>query len=142
MRLAILPCAIALLASTVAYADDDIGETCDGPGTLQVGNQAPRDLPYTLTFSADLTTGSYCYDKCGPDQTHAIADSTSPLIKLADFHSAKIVRLTTFDRRTSVLTDYYTLDLGRIGKTVRRASVTCRPAPFQAPAPLPSHKAH
>jgi hypothetical protein len=137
MKLAVIPCALALLAATAAHATDDIGEACTGTETLKIGTQPERTVPYALTFSADLTAGSYCYGKCGPDQTYPIASSASDPIKLADLDKGGQVRHITFDRRSSVLIDEQRYDAGLIGPIVRNASAVCKAAPFHEPARLP-----
>lgn len=141
MKLAILASALALVGSPPAYAADKIGESCSGTETVQIGSQAPQTVPYAITFSADLAAKAYCYDKCGPDQTYAISDSTPALVKLADLDRGSQKRRMTFDRRSARLTDYQAFDAG-LGPVVRNATATCRAAPFHEPAPLARAQTH
>lgn len=140
MKLAILVSALALAGPTTSLAADRIGEACSGTETVQVGTQAPTTVPYALTFSADLSAKSYCYDKCGPDQSYAIGDSGSDPVKLADMDHGGQTRLITFDRRTGVLSDYQSFDAG-LGRIVRKASARCRSATFHEPATPAQSKA-
>jgi hypothetical protein len=133
MKLVILVSALALCGASSASASDQFGEICTGTETVQVGTQAPKSVPYTLTFSADLRAGSYCYDKCGSDQTYIVSNSSSDPVKLADLSSGGQERMLTFDRRNAVLTDYQSFDAG-LGRIVRKASAQCRPAAFHQPA--------
>ena len=135
MRHAIYAVALAILGSTSAYGQDHIGESCSGTETIQVDANEPKIVPYTLTFSADLATGYYCYAECKPEQTFAIKDATSDPIKLADLHVSSQTRSITFDRRTAILTDHQIIRL--LGTTTRNAKATCRAGPFHKPTPLP-----
>lgn len=139
MKLAIFASTLALIGSTSAYRIDKIGESCSGTETLQIGTQAPLTVPFALTFSADLSAKSYCYDRCGPDQTFAISDNTSDPIKLADLDHAGQTRAMTFDRRSGMLTDYENFD-GGLGRVVRKALARCRAVAFRQPAALPQAK--
>lgn len=133
MRYEVWAFALAMLGSHPAYGQDEIGETCTGTETVQIGANAPKVVPYTLTFSADLAAGYYCYAECRPGQTDAITDSHSDPIKLADLNAGSQIRLITFDRKTSVLTDYQVFT---VLATVRRnARAACQPAPFHKPTP-------
>jgi hypothetical protein len=142
MKIAVLASALALAWATSAAAADRMGETCSGTETVQVGTQPPKTEPYALTFSADLTTKSYCYDTCGPDQTYAISDAASDPIRLADFDAddgqeGSQTRLIEFDRRSGTLTDDQSMNLGFLGKVVRHATARCSASTFHQPAPLP-----
>ena len=133
MRYEVWAIALAMLGSQPAYGQDEVGETCSGTETVQLGVDAPKVVPYTLTFSADLASGYYCYAECRPDQTYAIKDSKSDPIKFADLNAGSQTRLITFDRKISVLKDYQVFT---VIYTVRRnARATCRPAPFHKPTP-------
>lgn len=126
---------IAALAITDAPAPSGrIAESYSDTETVQVGAQPARTLPYALTFSADLKGRAYCYDACGKDQTYPISDPASQPIKLADLDREGQVRRITFDPGSSTLRDYQEFDAGS-GKVTRRASATCKPAPFHAPWP-------
>jgi hypothetical protein len=145
MTIAILAFALMSTGSTAAVATNKIGETCNGTETVQIGTQAPKVVPYSLTFSADLTAKSYCYDRCGPDQTYPISDSTSNPIKLADLNAddgqvGGQKRRIRFDRRSGTLTDSQSMNLGALGKVVRHATARCRASAFTQPAPIPSLK--
>jgi hypothetical protein len=126
---------LVLIGSTAAYGADKIGESCTGIETLQIDAQAPKIVPYFLVFSADLAAGSYCYDKCGPDQTYAISSRSSDPIKLTDMDSGGQKRLITFDRRSAKLADYQVINVPP-AKVVRNAKATCVAAAFHEPAPL------
>jgi hypothetical protein len=77
MKYALCAFALATMGSTSAYGQDQIAESCSGTETIQVGENATRVVPYTLTFSADLAAGYYCYADCRPQQTYRIDDRTS-----------------------------------------------------------------
>lgn len=132
MKLVALAVALVSIGSTSAFAADKVGERCAGTETVQVGTQPPRTLAYSLDFSADLASKSYCYDKCRREQTYAISDATSNPIKLADLDHSGQTRRLTFDRNRSVLTDYQVITAGSI-KVVRNASATCQAAKFHQP---------
>jgi hypothetical protein len=124
---------IAALAITEASVPSGtIAEACSGTETVQIGAQPAKTVPYSLTFSADLKGGSYCYDACGKDQTYPIADPGARPIKLADLDRAGQVRHLTFDPATSTLMDYQVFDAG-LGKVTRQALGSCKPAAFHAP---------
>lgn len=131
---------LMLIGSTSAYGADKIGESCSGTEAVQIGAQAPKIVPYSLVFSADLTAGSYCYDKCGPDQTYAISSSTADSIKLADMDGGGQKRLIVFDRRSAELTDYQVINV--LERVVRNAKATCVAAAFREPAPLAGRSSH
>jgi len=146
-KMTALALTLALTSSNSANAADKFAEICSGTETLQVGTQPPKKLPYTLTFSADLTTKSYCYDVCDPDQAYAISDSSSQPIKLSDFddddrQTGGQRRLITFDRRSKILTDFWVLNAGGLGTVVKNATATCRASAFHQPAPLPNLERH
>jgi hypothetical protein len=132
MKLIALALVLVSIESTSAFAADEIGERCTGTETVQVGTQPPRTLAYSLNFSADLVRKSYCYDKCRREQTYAISDATSNPMKLADLDRGGQTRRLTFDRDTSVLTDYQVIAAGPV-KVVRNASAKCRAAKFHQP---------
>ena len=132
MKLIVLAFTLVSIGSTPAFASDKVSESCTGSETVQVGGQAPKTLPYSITFSADLSTKSYCYDKCGPGQTYPISDVTSEPIKLADLDAGGQTRRLIYDRNRSVLTDYQIIALGPI-RVVRNASARCKAAKFQQP---------
>lgn len=135
MKYAVVAFAIVIIGSTSAYGQDHIGEICSGKETIQVGTNAQRILPYTLSFSADLGSGYYCYAECKPEQTYPIKDRTSDPIKLADLNAGSQIRRTTFDLKTGVLIDY---QIYTVLDTIKRNSrATCRPAAFHQPTPLP-----
>lgn len=124
---------IALLAiANAPVPSERIAEACAGTETVQIGAQPAKTLPYTLTFSADLKRGSYCYDACGKDQTYPIADAKAQPIKLADLDRGGQVRHLTFDPATATLNDFQTFDVG-LGKVTRQALGVCKPATFHAP---------
>ncbi|MEG8057459.1 MULTISPECIES: hypothetical protein [Sphingomonas] len=133
MRHAIGAITLAILGSTAAFGQARIGERCNGTETIRAGGNAPRVVPYTLTFSADLAAGYYCYAACGPEQTYAISDRASDPIKLADVRESSQTRLMTFDRRTAMLVDHQVIRL--LGSVTRSATARCRAAPFHAPVP-------
>lgn len=133
MKLIIFVSALALAGSTSASAADKLGESCTGTETVQVGSQAAKTTPYIIAFSVDLEAKSYCYDKCGSDQTYAVSDSSSNPIQLANLHDGGQERVLTFDRRTATLSDFQSFDPG-LGRVVRRASAQCRTAAFHEPA--------
>lgn len=137
MRHAIGAVALAMLGTTAAFGQAQIGERCSGVETIQVGGTAPRVVRYTLTFSADLAAGYYCYAVCRPEQTYAISDRASDPIKLTDVRNGNQTRLMTFDRRTAILVDHQVIRL--LGTTTRNATATCRAAPFHAPVPSDSN---
>lgn len=138
MKLIALVLVLVSIESTSAFAADQIGERCTGTETVQVGTQPPRTLAYSLNFSADLVSKSYCYDKCRREQTYAISDATSNPLKLADLDRGGQTRRLTFDRDTSVLTDYQVVAAGPV-KVVRNALAKCRAAKFhQPPADTPA----
>ncbi|HWU74740.1 MAG TPA: hypothetical protein VN137_14750 [Sphingomonas sp.] len=132
MKLVVLAVALVSLGSTSALAADQVGERCTGTETVQVGTQPPRTIAYSLNFSVDLASKSYCYDKCLPEQTYAISDATSNPLKLADLDRGGQTRRLTFDRNKSVLTDYQVI-AGGLVKVVRNASATCQAAKFHRP---------
>lgn len=132
MKLTIFVSALALTGSTSAFAADKLGESCAGTETVQVGSQAAKTTPYTIAFSADLEANSYCYDKCGSDQTYAISESSSDVIQLANLHRGGQERVLTFDRRTATLSDFQSFDAG-LGRVIRRASAQCRAAAYHEP---------
>jgi hypothetical protein len=123
------------IAGAAPGADDKIGESCSGVETLRLGEQVKTDVPYALVFSADLSTRTYCYDRCGPDQTYAIAQISTNSLDLADVDRGGQVRHLVFDRRSGVLTDDQTFDSG-LGRVVRHATATCRSSAFREPASL------
>lgn len=136
MKHALCAFVLATMGSTSAYGQDHIAERCSGTETIQVGAEAPRTAPYTLTFSADLAAGYYCYAECKPEQTYRIKDRASDPIKLADTSSGLQIRQITFDRKTAVLTDRQVLTV--LGTVKRDAKAACRPAFFRKPTPLPN----
>lgn len=134
MRYAAYAFALAILRSTSACGQDQFGERCSGTETIEVDSKTPKVVPYTLTFSADLTAGYYCYADCKPEQTYAIRDHASDLIKLAEIGGDQ-PRLMTFNRKTAILTDHQIIrSLGTIERT---AKATCRASAFHKPTPLP-----
>ncbi|KQM22162.1 hypothetical protein [Novosphingobium sp. Leaf2] len=137
MKRAAIACALFALIPGAAQAADTFGEVCTGTETLKVGDQPGRTLPYTLTFSADLITGYYCYGPCGPAQTFAISDARSDPLILANLNRAGQVRRITFDAHKMLLTDHQVYRVGMIGPIVRNASASCRPVPFHQPPTLP-----
>ncbi|MEN3749636.1 hypothetical protein TPR58_20855 [Sphingomonas sp. HF-S3] len=132
MKPALVVAALALAGSTPALAADRIGERCTGTETLQVGAKPPTHVPYTLSFSADLAAGTYCYDRCGADQSYRISEARSNPVKLANLHRGGQERLLTFDRRTAALSDDQRFESG-LGRVVRKAQATCVPAAFHQP---------
>ena len=134
MRCAVGILALAAFGSSTAYAQDRIGEICSGKETIQIGASPPKVAPYSLTFSADLVTGYYCYAECKPTQTYRIKDRTSDPIKLADLHDKGQTRVITFDRRQETLTDYQNMQV--FGAFIRNAKATCRAATFREPTSL------
>ncbi|MET0246013.1 MAG: hypothetical protein ABW182_04620 [Sphingomonas sp.] len=132
MKPALVVAALALAGSTPAIAADRIGERCTGTETLQVGAKPPTRVPYTFSFSADLTAGTYCYDRCGADQSYRISDARSNPVKLSSVHRGGQERLLTFDRRTATLSDDQRFESG-LGRIVRMARATCVPAAFHEP---------
>lgn len=141
MKIAFLACAFALTVPASAMAADQFGETCSGTETIQAGSQPPKTEPYSLTFSADLKAKSYCYDRCGPDQTFIISDSSSNTIKLADLNAdngqvGSQKRSIIFDRQSGKLTDFQLMNLGALGKVIRHATAQCHPSVFHEPASL------
>jgi hypothetical protein len=141
VKIAILVCSVALAVPTSAISADQFGETCSGTETIQVGSQAPKTEPYSLTFSADLKTKSYCYGQCGPEETYVISDSTSNPIKLADINAADgqvgdQKRSIVFDRQSGKLTDFQFMNLGALGQMTKRATAQCHPSAFHEPASL------
>lgn len=131
MKLIVLVFALAA-GSAPAFASDNVSESCTGTETVQVGAQQPTTLPYSLYFSADLASKSYCYDKCTQAETYQISDARSNPIKLAELNAGVQTRRLIYDRNTSVLTDYQIITTGPI-TTVRNASATCKAAKFQEP---------
>lgn len=126
---------LAIFGSTPAFAQDRIGEYCSGTETIVVGASVPRVVPYSLTFSADLTTGYYCYAQCKAEQSFAISDASSDPIKLADVHHGNQIRLITFSRKSGRLSDDQVFE---VLETVKRsARATCRAAAFHEPTPSP-----
>lgn len=135
MKYALCAFALATMGSTSAYGQDQIAENCSGTETIQVGENPARVVPYTLTFSADLAAGYYCYADCRPQQTYRIADRTSNPIKLANLNAGSQIRRILYYRNTSILTDY---QVSTVLATIRRdAKAICRPAIFHKPTPLP-----
>ena len=90
MRYAVCAFALATLGSTSAYGQDQFGERCSGTETIQVGAGAPKVVPYSITFSADLATVYYCYAQCKPEHVYAITDRASNPIKLADVRGKSV----------------------------------------------------
>jgi hypothetical protein len=138
MKLAFLAIALASVGS--AGAPDRLGEKCTGTETVQIGSQPPKTLAYSLNFSADLKSNLYCYDKFGRDQTYAIADADSNTIKLADLDHGGQIRYLTFDRSSSMLTDYQVFDAG-LAMVMRSASAMCRATTFHEPWAPPESRA-
>lgn len=141
MKIAVLACVVALTVPTSAVAADQFGETCSGTETIEVGTQPPKTGPYSLTFSADLKTKSYCYGPCGPEETYVISDSTSNPIKLADINpdNGQVggqKRSIVFDPQSGKLTDYQFMNLGGLGGVTKRATAQCHPSAFHEPASL------
>jgi hypothetical protein len=128
--------ALVLAGSTPALAADRIAERCTGTELLQVGTKPPTRVPYTLSFSADLAAGTYCYDRCGADQRYRISDARSNPVKLSSIHRDGQDRLLTFDRRTAMLSDDQRFESG-LGRIVRKARATCVPAAYHQPALRP-----
>lgn len=122
----------ALTLSGSPVPTDRIAEACTGTETVQLGTNPARSAPYSLTFSADLTRKSYCYDVCGKDQTYPISDAGARPIKLAELDRAGQVRHLTYDPATATLTDCQQFDAG-LGTMRRKARATCKPATFHAP---------
>lgn len=133
MRYMLGAAALVGLASPIV-AQDRFAERCTGTETVEIGAGAPRHVRYALTFSADLSSGYYCYAQCLPEQTYPIADRAGDPIRLADVRSGSQVRLMTFDRKTSVLTDHQVFTM--LGTVRRDTRATCRSAIFHAPVPL------
>ena len=133
--LIVLASTLAVLAGGSAAGSDTFGENCSGTETVQLTDHPPTTIPYALTFSVDLGAKTYCYDRCGSDQTFAIDDIGSDRIRLADQHREGQVRELIFDRRAGSLTDHQIFDAG-LGPIVRSASATCRSTPFRKPARL------
>lgn len=131
MRYAVCAFALAALGSTSASAQDQFAESCTGTETVQFDTNAPMVVPYTITFSADLAAGYYCYAECSPQQTYPIKDRASYPIKLADTQTPEQDRLITFDRKTATLTDYQIIRV--VGTTIRNAKATCLTAAFHKP---------
>lgn len=135
MKFALCAFVLATLSATSSYGQDQFAERCTGTETVQVGHHAPRAVPYTLSFSADLSAGYYCYAACRPEQTYRIKDGISNPIKLADLDTGSQTRDISFDRRTGILTDRQVL---KVLNPIRRdAKAICRPAVFRKPTPLP-----
>ena len=122
----------ALAISSPPVPSDRIAEACTGTETVQLGTHPAQTASYSMTFSADLTRKSYCYDACGKDQTYPISDAGARPIKLADLDRAGQVRHLTYDPTTATLTDYQQFDAG-LGTVTRKARATCKPAAFRAP---------
>lgn len=135
MKHALCAFVLATMGSTSAYGEHQIAESCSGTETIQVGDEAPTTAPYTLTFSADLAAGYYCFAECKPEQTYRIKHRASNPIKLTDMISGLQRRQITFDRKTAVLTDRQVLTV--LGTVKRDAKAACRPAIFHKPTPLP-----
>jgi hypothetical protein len=123
------------LPATGSRSGDRISEICSGTEIVQVGSQPARTVPYSLDFSADLTSGRYCYDRCGPDQSYPISDTRSSLIVLASLDHGGQVRHLTYDRRAQSLSDDQRFDAPLVGTIIRKAVATCKAAPFHVPAP-------
>lgn len=124
-----------VLVLTGAASPDRFGEICSGSETVTVGSQPPRTLPYDLSFSADLAAGRYCYDKCGPAQSFAIANAHAAPIRLADLDDGpRQSRHLVFDRAAQALTDDQSLDAG-LAIVKRHARAQCHAALFTAPTP-------
>jgi hypothetical protein len=132
VKLIVLALTLVSIGSTSAFAPDKVSESCTGTETVQIGAQLPKTLPYSLDFSADLSSKSYCYDKCDRAETYAISDATSNPIQLADLDGGGQTRRLIYDRNKSVLTDYQIIAAGPI-RVVRNASATCKPAKFREP---------
>lgn len=136
MKPALAFAALALAGSTPALAADRIGERCTGTEMLQVGTRPATRVPYTFSFSADLAAGTYCYDRCGADQSYRISDARSNPVKLSSVHRGDQERLLSFDRRTATLSDDQRFESG-LGRIVRRARATCVPAAYRQPVMKP-----
>ncbi|WP_179505095.1 MULTISPECIES: hypothetical protein [unclassified Sphingomonas] len=125
-------------APIAAHAAPRLDEACSGSETLQVGTQAPRTLPYALTFHADLLAGTYCYDRCTANETYPIAQRHAVPIRLADVSWPSQQRWITFDPRTGMLADHQVMTLGVMGRIERDAHAKCAPAsPLAVPAIKP-----
>lgn len=135
-KLLIASLALATASATSAASQDQIGETCSGSETVRIGDQAPKTLPFSVSFSADLAKRRYCYGQCGPGQSFAIADAAADPIQLANLRGEQ-TRLTTFDRRRHVLTDHQIFD-SPVGRIVRDATASCKPSAFTEPAGSPA----
>ncbi len=136
MKPALAFAALVLAGSTPALAADRIADRCTGTEILQVGAKPLSRVPYTLSFSADLAAGTYCYDRCGADQSYRISDARSNPVKLSNVHRGGQERLLTFDRRTAMLSDDQRFESG-LGRIVRKARATCVPAAYHQPALRP-----
>ncbi|WP_067733390.1 hypothetical protein [Novosphingobium naphthalenivorans] len=126
---AIAGLSVLLLGAAPAAPSAQFGESCSGSETVKVGTAAPKTLPYHLDFSADLALDSYSYGQCLPNQSYRIADPASHPLKLADLDRAGQVRHIAFDRAAGRITDYQIFD-SPLGRIERKASGTCKPAPF------------
>jgi len=132
-------CALAALIPVTAQsaqAADRFGETCTGSEVVKVGPGRARTMPYELTLSVDLKAGRYCYGACGPDQTFAIADTTSDPIRLADLETGGQKRLILFAPDSGKLTDRQSYSIGPLGAVERTATAECRAATYRAVPPL------
>ena len=127
--------ALVFLASTPVFGQDRIGATCSGTETIDPGTGIPKVVPYSLTLSINLKTGYYCYAECRPEQTYAISNRSSDPIKLADVHGGSQTRLTTFSRKSRLLTDDQVIQV--LGTVKRSAKATCQPSAFHEPTSPP-----
>jgi hypothetical protein len=123
---------LALLATALGASSQQIGEICTGTETVQIGARPAKTVPYALTFSADLKSGVYCYDRCGKDQSYTIADPAARPIKLADIDRSGTVRRLIFDPASGRVSDYQLFDAG-LGPVRREAVGTCKAAAFHQP---------
>lgn len=123
-------------ASTAVAGASQFGESCVGTEIVQVDGQPAKNLPYSLVFSVDTKRKLYCYGECLEGQTYSVSDPLSSPMKLADIDVGVQVRHITFDRVSSKIADYQVID-AKVWKLTRRASGTCKPAPFRSPRGQP-----
>jgi hypothetical protein len=124
----------AVVGSTIAAPTTPLqfGETCTGTEVVQVGSQPPKTIPYTLTFSIDLARKLYCANACDAPSTYRIKAVAPRLITLADIEGGPQSRHMTLKLPQSKLEDVQLIK-SSLGDVSRKATATCKSAPFHAP---------